>query len=973
MEEKKTATAPEATETQAPATAGSKPKNQVTKSGVFIVALSVLLFLGVVGSMLRAAKEQYESELDATYESMANSLFALRNLISFEDSLQSSYESFDLREAKIYTDVAGIYFDYNGVTRSTLSDYAYRMGDCEIFYYPDAGGELASDNASAFPLDDEQLRTLKTAGVLEAQEHDYTAIRVGEGWLCIQWEDAAQIYSVDFARILETCPSELCVIENATGSVLASSGAEDYDFLNEDMLTYDGDRTAYASEGIRAGFYRGGALSGGVYFERIEMLGSYSVFAYTPLRTVVSGALRTVAPEFGLMLLIFVFIWFCAMRLRKQGASIQDQEQCQQFTKDYYINLPVARHAAILLLIGLVLTAVISVHLPMLTSYTRHNAKMENNLNGFVSEMQLSDEEWGKISGIFQELVTDRAMMIAEMKDMMGEDFDAGNLAELARDMDFVSAVLYDETGTAVMSTDGYIGYTISQSAEDDEYALWDLLNNADVSLVREKSDGSGYFVAVRRLDAPGLVCATLTNSALSAMREQTDVNEALLRVNTDTYAKIFVSASAPDTMLWATASSDKVRSMPNNLPETALLARYFGTQRIAGYDYYLNTMSDDEHVIISAERNEALTKPVAGILARIIPASIVLALAILLMSCVYREIDDWLKDDYTGVLNRVFSKERGAVKKEDMELDETLKKMIVRLIGLVFAALIAMYIFDAAFAQNPVSAYLFSNQWEHKLGIFSITTILLSVAYAAIGVTLLKKLFEILSGRMNPRAKTISNLIASIVQFVVILVVTIYSLYQLGVNTSVILTSAGVLTLIIGYGSQSIVSDLVSGLFIIMEDQIRIGDVVILNDFKGIVKQIGLRTTTLELYNNMKVVNNSQMVGFINLSRFTAGAHWQLSFSVDQDIDEVMNLIMSNGERFQTACKGHIMKGPVYIGMEKGYSDYIGSHYTLRFMFVCDGLYWHSVRKRSYECAYRILMEKGIKPTAGELLITVE
>ena len=41
--------------------------------------------------------------------------------------------------------------------------------------------------------------------------------------------------------------------------------------------------------------------------------------------------------------------------------------------------------------------------------------------------------------------------------------------------------------------------------------------------------------------------------------------------------------------------------------------------------------------------------------------------------------------------------------------------------------------------------------------------------------------------------------------------------------------------------------------------------------------------------------------------------------------------------------------------------------------MFVCDGMYWHSVRKRSYECAYRILMEKGIKPTAGELLITVQ
>lgn len=41
--------------------------------------------------------------------------------------------------------------------------------------------------------------------------------------------------------------------------------------------------------------------------------------------------------------------------------------------------------------------------------------------------------------------------------------------------------------------------------------------------------------------------------------------------------------------------------------------------------------------------------------------------------------------------------------------------------------------------------------------------------------------------------------------------------------------------------------------------------------------------------------------------------------------------------------------------------------------MCMCDGLYWHSVRKRSFECAYRIMLENGIKPTGGELLITVE
>ena len=765
MDEKNTATAPETTESTASETTEVKAKKQMTKSGAFIIALSVVLLLGVVWSMLSAAKDQYRSELDTTYESMTNSLFA-----------------------------------------------------------------------------------------------------------------------------------------------------------------------------------------------------------YTPLRTVMSNAMRTVAPEFGLMLLIFVFIWFCAMRMRRQGESIQDQEQCQQFTKDYYINLPVARHTATLLIIGLVMTAAISIHLPLLTSYTKHNAKMENNLNSFVSEMQLSDEEWDKIDDIFFDLVTDRAMMLAEMKAMMGDDFGAEKLTEIARSMDFVSVVVYDDSGTAVMSTDSYIGYTLSQNAEDDEFALWALLNNADVSLMREKHDGSGYFVAVRRLDAPGVICATLTSGALSAMREQTDINEVLLRVNTDTYAKMYTSAADTDTLLWATTSSDKVRTIPNNLPEGALLARYCGMQRIGGNDYYLNTMSDDEHIIISAEHNETLTRPVLGILARIIPVSLVLALAILLMSSVYREIDDWLKDDYTRILTRVFSSDRGTVKKEDTELDETLKKMLVWLIGLVFAALIILYIFDAIFAPNPVSAYLFSNQREHRPGIFSLTTILLSVGYAVIGIAMLKKLLGILSGRMDSRAKTISDLIESIVRFVTVLFLAIYSLYQVGVNTSVILTSAGVLSLIIGYGSQSIVSDLVSGLFLIMEDQVRIGELIEVDGFWGTVTHIGLRTTTAKYYNRVKVVNNSKMAGFYNLSRDTAAAHFAIGVSVDQDIDTVRDIIMNNKERFEKELGELRVFGPIYTGVDKVNSDYQGHNVFLHFLTVGPMSTWMQLRARSLEIACKLLAENGVEPTGGEL-----
>ena len=195
------------------------------------------------------------------------------------------------------------------------------------------------------------------------------------------------------------------------------------------------------------------------------------------------------------------------------------------------------------------------------------------------------------------------------------------------------------------------------------------------------------------------------------------------------------------------------------------------------------------------------------------------------------------------------------------------------------------------------------------------------------------------------------------------------YCLYQLGVDTSVILTSAGVLSLIIGYGSQSMVSDLVNGIFLITEDQIRIGDTIWIDNFRGEVQRIGLRTTTLKHYASVKVINNSKMAGFFNFSRDTNAARWEISFPIEQDIEQAKSLIMNNGERFQKACKGNILAGPIFIGVKEGFLDHTGhAHYTMQFLFVCDIEEWNSVRKRSFTEAYKILLENGIKPTGGEM-----
>ena len=944
------------------------------KKGGSALLLPVILLMAVVFSTAWSIRQQYESELDAEYESLANSMYAVRNLISFEDSLQDSYDSFDLREAILFTDVAKLYFDYNGISVQTLSDYAYAMKDCAIYYFlNDGSGVVTSDNAVEFPLEKSQMRMLKTMGSLQTDDYDYTAVRVGGGWLYIQWEDAESLYTVDFQKILDTCPSELCVIENATGEVLLSSSGTPYDFLDEGRIVFDEERDAHKADGIQAGYFDGGSLLSGVYFERIRLLNRYSVFAYVSLRSVLADAMRKIAPEFGLMLLCFLFIWSCTRKLRTQGAGIKDQKECLRLGKRRYVNLPVMRHVAPLLLVGILLTTLISAYLPLLNNYTDHNAKMEKNLGSFVSEMQLSDEEWAKMEEIFRDLVTDRVSTIADFMDMMGGDFQPDVLADLTSSLDLVSAVVYDENGVAVMSTDGYTGYTLSQNPDDDEYILWNLLNHADVSLMREFSDKSGFFAAVRRTDEAGLIYVTLTDNSLRAIKEQTDASAALLRVNTDTYAKIYVSAEEPDTMLWATASAAKVRSMPNSLPENAMLSRYSGTQTINGASYYLNTMTDDDHIIISVERNEVFTEPVKGILAWIIPEILLISLAILYASCLYRYEGEWLEGEETKTkfLARLFSSEKEEATAQGRELDAALKQMCAQLIWLLFSALVILYFADMLFTEHPIASYVFSHQWEREVGIFSVTTILLTGSFAVLGITALKAVLKAVSAKMDSRTETFGNLITSIVQFAVTVAVVIYSLYQVGVDTSVILTSAGVLSLIIGYGSQSIVSDLISGIFLIMEDQIRIGEVIEIDNFLGTVTHIGLRTTTAEYFNRKKIINNSKMVGFYNLSRDTSAAHWTIGLSVDQDLEEAKALILNNSDRFYEALGDRLTKGPIYVGVDKVFSDYFGYHYLLHFLSVCDVKYWVPVRTRSFETAYKILVENGIKPTGGALLNT--
>ncbi|MBR4090636.1 MAG: mechanosensitive ion channel, partial [Mogibacterium sp.] len=146
---------------------------------------------------------------------------------------------------------------------------------------------------------------------------------------------------------------------------------------------------------------------------------------------------------------------------------------------------------------------------------------------------------------------------------------------------------------------------------------------------------------------------------------------------------------------------------------------------------------------------------------------------------------------------------------------------------------------------------------------IAQIITLILAIAIVWLVYQVLKLIFNALAAR-GGRTQTVTNLISGLLKYVAVIVAIVWGLSILGVNATAVLAGVGIIGLILGFGAQSLIEDIITGAFIIFENQYSVGDVIILDDFRGTVRNIGVRTTVIEdLGGNLKVVNNSDIRNF--------------------------------------------------------------------------------------------------------------
>ena len=198
--------------------------------------------------------------------------------------------------------------------------------------------------------------------------------------------------------------------------------------------------------------------------------------------------------------------------------------------------------------------------------------------------------------------------------------------------------------------------------------------------------------------------------------------------------------------------------------------------------------------------------------------------------------------------------------------------------------------------------------KWDREfIALFRIALIVLA-AWIALGVTqrLIRAFRVRITSKMDDRedikrAETLGRVFRYIASVIVVLIAATLILSELGIAVAPILGAAGVVGVAVGFGAQSLVKDYFAGFFILLENQIRQGDVVGIADKAGLVEEVTLRYVRLRDYDgNVHIVSNGLITTVTNMSRGFAQSVVDVGIAYREDTDQAVEVMRETGAQLR-------------------------------------------------------------------------
>ena len=171
----------------------------------------------------------------------------------------------------------------------------------------------------------------------------------------------------------------------------------------------------------------------------------------------------------------------------------------------------------------------------------------------------------------------------------------------------------------------------------------------------------------------------------------------------------------------------------------------------------------------------------------------------------------------------------------------------------------------------------------------------------------------------VHKRRNTLISMFSAVLRVMVWLIAGFTILRRLGIDLTPLLAGASVMGVAIGFGAQSMIKDFLAGLFIILENQYRVGDVVDLEGSAGTVEQITIRSTTVrDTDGNVHYIPNGTIARVINKTMGFSKANLTITVAPDTNVDKLANLINEVGEKMskEEKWKSKIIEAPHFVSI---------------------------------------------------------
>ncbi len=468
--------------------------------------------------------------------------------------------------------------------------------------------------------------------------------------------------------------------------------------------------------------------------------------------------------------------------------------------------------------------------------------------------------------------------------------------------------ILFDQDGSEICCDKGYINMKLADKKESPSYMLRPLLNGVPSIVTEAVTDdltGQRVHLAGASLakdgQRDGLILAGMTckytEAAVRRSSLLTLLNESVLSAINDYFV---IDTESGILTCSPNHEYDGYKPEDAGFKEEMMVSGFSGRVRPEQIRYYVTARQIGKNLVyVAVDEEKVFGTRMIFVMGSALMAWIAIAVVMFLV----RRTDIKPVMDAAGKMKTeaadaenselMISQQWRPFGSDDQTPEERTTEMIFtvfRILGVIFMIMILFR--EHMFAEHSMIRYVMEGKWRPGLNVFALTGVLIFCLTMYIGVSILLGILRLASRIVSPHAETIVRLLRSAVEYISVLSAIYFSLKMFGMKVETLVTSAGIMALLVGMGAQDLTGDIIAGLFLMFEHEFDVGDVIEVGGKIGVVKEIGLHATKLiDSDNNVLILNNAKVVDVINRTRRGAYVFTVFMVPVDVSISQLEEL----------------------------------------------------------------------------------